>query len=164
MQEPSQHLPAPKPQQPLVASLLAAAATVLLLTGAAKIMTVMGGGEVLAQLDPLLQVRNQWLIPVLGIAEILVGAFLLGSRRPLLAGGITIVLGTEFLLYKVFVGLASPGAPCPCLGSIGELFGFSQIEVNNLTTILSVGLVALGVAVVVLDCKGSKHQVLLQSG
>ena len=128
----------------LVRFLLSVAASILLLTGIIKLVSVFGSAGILKVQDPVFGVRFIVLMPLVGTLEIVIGVAVLLSRSSTVAAALILWLGSEFIAYRYFSAKLSPGTYCPCLGSLGEYLGLSQASATHLTLVICVTLIVLG--------------------
>jgi hypothetical protein len=109
---------------------LLSAILILTLASIAKYISAFGTAGVLAANDPIFQIQNRILLML--VATIEIGTILimvLCKKRWLscLCGG---VLGTQFLLYRVFFVFGHYSRGCPCLGTLGDWIPVSENTLN----------------------------------
>ena len=97
------------------------AATILLLTAAAKFVSSTGHGEILLQLDPLTGLKFRELFCIAGGVEAGVALFCFLSRDQIWLQTIMVVwLATSFLAYRIGLVLVGWHKPCSCLGNLTD--------------------------------------------
>jgi hypothetical protein len=120
--------------KPILTNLFfASSALLLLLTGLAKLYSVFGRAKMLQVIDPLLMVRYQHLLLLVGLLEIiLVGV--LCSRYPTRVKLLGLFwLSANFMLYRITNWLFGiPMASCPCQGSLTDQLHLDRVVVNQI--------------------------------
>ena len=109
-------------------------ATLLLLTGAAKLYSATGTAKVLSQTDPILRVNNRALMVALGVLEIGLAAYLLARRDRASDSQRAIAvlwLSGNFIVYRVAMDLAGVTV-CPCLGTLTSKLPLTREFVDHL--------------------------------
>ena len=105
------------------------AGVILVVTGAAKIVSGLGKARVLDLADPLLFLPVRHVLLIVGVLELLIGAFLLLTSDPWSKLPVVGWLATNFLLYRL--GLLWVGAykPCNCLGTVADALPLPRVAV-----------------------------------
>lgn len=132
--------------------LLSTAATVLIITGFIKVLSLFGSVGMLAVKDPVFGISFGILMPLVGVTEIAVGTLVLFCRNGLVASGLILWMSIEFVVYRFFSAELRPGSYCPCLGSLGEFLGLSQAQATHAALLICIillilGLLALGASI-----------------
>lgn len=132
--------------------LLSTAATVLIITGFIKVLSLFGSVGMLAVKDPVFGISFGILMPLVGVTEIAVGTLVLFCRNGLVASGLILWMSIEFVAYRFFSAELRPGSYCPCLGSLGEFLGLSQAQATHAALLICIillilGLLALGASI-----------------
>lgn len=92
----------------------------LLLTGAAKIISVGGAARILDTSDPVFLISFRYLFYIAASAELSVAAVCLFGKDPKLQSCLTAILATNFLLYRVGLHWQGYGSTCHCLGTLTD--------------------------------------------
>jgi hypothetical protein len=101
-------------------------AAILVITAAAKLVTVMLSNSVrLAYIDPLVGVRTSYLLSGVAISEIIAAAVVITVPSTAIRGFACMFFGGEFLIYRIFHYLYQLPQPCPCLGALSDWIGIS---------------------------------------
>jgi len=99
---------------------LYSAATVLLLTAAAKLISSFGHGTILQTRDPLTGFQFQDLFRIVGGIEIVVALVCIFSKRTWLPAGLVAWLATSFLAYRIGLTAVGYHRPCSCMGNLTD--------------------------------------------
>lgn len=131
---------------------LSTAATILIITGFIKVLSLFGSVGMLAVRDPVFGISFGILMPLVGVTEIAVGTLVLFCRNGLVASGLILWMSIEFVAYRFFSAELRPGSYCPCLGSLGEFLGLSQAQATHAALLICIillilGLLALGASI-----------------
>lgn len=115
----------------LIRVFLSSASCIFFVSGGAKIVSVIAGGEVLQTLDPIVGMRLGNLFSVVGVAELMVAAVCLLGKRARMQAGLVLWVGMALLLYRI--GLAWVGIPrtCGCLGSVTAALGVPVVQADQ---------------------------------
>ncbi len=129
---------------------LSTAASILIITGLIKVLSLFGSAGMLAVKDPVFGISFGILMPLVGVTEIAVGTLVLFCRNGLVASVLILWMSIEFVAYRFFSAELRPGSYCPCLGSLGEYLGLSQAQATHAALrfcifLLILGLLALAV-------------------
>ena len=130
------------------------AATILILTAAAKIATLASGLKLLSLPDPLFTfVTRGQLLALASIAEIAIAIAIL--RRPSDASfskpALVAWLATVFGLYRFGLYVTGYRGVCPCLGNFGDLFHLNAATVDFLMKGIVVVLLVFSYTFLILD-------------
>lgn len=128
----------------LVRFLLSTAASILIITGLIKVLSLFGSAGMLAVRDPVFGISFGILMPLVGVTEIAVGTLVLFCRNGLVASGLILWMSIEFVVYRLFSAELRPGSYCPCLGSLGEFLGLSQAQATHAALLICIILLILG--------------------
>lgn len=128
----------------LVRFLLSTAASILIITGLIKVLSLFGSVGMLAVRDPVFGISFGILMPLVGLTEIAVGTLVLFCRNGLVASGLILWISIEFVAYRFFSAELRPGSYCPCLGSLGEFLGLSQAQATHAALLICIILLILG--------------------
>jgi hypothetical protein len=122
-------------------------AALLLITGLAKLLSVVAGEKILLADDPILSLPYRWTMLAGAILD-LVAAGLLASwmshSRKLF---MLFLLGFAFCSYHAAATILQPGSYCPCLGTLYGRLGLKASTANVIAQIMA-GFFLLGPAVV----------------
>jgi hypothetical protein len=127
------------------------ASVVLLATGAAKILSGVGGAEVLDTFDPVTGFRFRSLFLGVGIIEFIIAATWLCGVSMTTQSALVASLGTGFLLYRLGLLLLGMHQPCGCLGTLTDGLGISA-ESADTGMKLVLGYLLMGGYLVLLSC------------
>ncbi len=104
----------------------------LLLTSLAKIYSVVNPNQVLGLKDPILMVPETVLF--LGVAAAELGVVYCAFTRPQLFEWSMALLVSGMASYRLVYWYVYPRKPCPCLGSLGDIFHVSESVVEAVTS------------------------------
>jgi hypothetical protein len=135
----------------LICFLLSTAATILIITGLIKVLSLFGSAGMLAVRDPVFRISFGILMPLVGITEIAVGTLVLFCRNGMVASGLILWISIEFVAYRFFSAELRPGSYCPCLGSLGEFLGLSQAQATHAALLICIALLILGLVAFVIS-------------
>ena len=93
---------------------------VLVLTGAAKIISAAGSARILKLSDPILGVPFYKLFLILGAAEIAIALLCLKGKNLILQSALVAWLSASFLFYRLGLLWVGFGSHCPCLGNLTD--------------------------------------------
>lgn len=121
-------------------------ATILLLTGAAKVYSGIGDGEVLRQIDPLFGISFRQLFIAVGLFEIAAALYCFLSKKRLIAAGVLVTIALEILVYRAGLAWIDYHKPCSCLGTFGDALGLTPAQADRamLVAVLYILLCGLG--------------------
>jgi hypothetical protein len=108
-----------KPAWP-VRFFLCSAGMLLILTGAAKLISAAGSARILQMPDPLLMIPFGYVFWIAGITEILVAFVCFFSNRTRLSAGLVAWLATTFLIYRIGLLCLGSYKLCGCLGNLTD--------------------------------------------
>ncbi|MDI9402052.1 MAG: hypothetical protein ACOX2U_04070 [Limisphaerales bacterium] len=123
---------------------LSTAASILIITGLIKVLSLFGSAGMLAVKDPVFGISFGILMPLVGVTEIAVGSLVLFCRNGLVASVLILWMSIEFVAYRFFSAELRPGSYCPCLGSLGEFLGLSQAQATHAALLICIILLILG--------------------
>ena len=123
---------------------LSTAASILIITGLIKVLSLFGSAGMLAVKDPVFGISFGILMPLVGVTEIAVGSLVLFCRNGLVASVRILWMSIEFVAYRFFSAELRPGSYCPCLGSLGEFLGLSQAQATHAALLICIILLILG--------------------
>jgi uncharacterized membrane protein len=104
---------------------LALAGTVLFLTGAAKLITSFGNGEILNFKDPIFAIQFRYLFAVAGLVELAAARICFSSLDLRIRVGTVVWLTTNLVLYRLGLLLVHYHRPCHCLGNFTDILHLS---------------------------------------
>jgi len=102
------------------------AGVILLITGAAKVISAFGHAEILQRTDPILPLRFNHLMLAAGALELLVAAVCFFDKWRVPANFLTAWLATSFLIYRIGLWWIGWHRPCHCLGDFADAIGISS--------------------------------------
>jgi hypothetical protein len=113
------------------------AGILLLITGAAKIITGFGGANVLALPDPIFKIQFRYVFWIVGSIEIVIAYICFLGKSQRLKIGIIAWLTTCFIFYRIGLHLVYYSKPCSCLGMMTEALGIQpELAASILKAIL----------------------------
>jgi hypothetical protein len=105
------------------------AATLLILTAAAKLYSAAGSARILTVTDPLLHMRYRYVMGAVGLIEVAVAFYLLMGRHVLAKSWLVFWLSSNFILYR-FGNAFLHVRLCPCLGTLSDTLPISRAQVD----------------------------------
>ena len=118
-----------KPRQEL--HFLRSVAVILLLTAAAKAVSVFGTQSILEKADPIFWVlKNRELLTVVATLEAVVAVLLLSKASLSIKRGSLIWLCINFLLYRMGLWITDAPVACKCLGDLADRIGLSDSQAS----------------------------------
>lgn len=93
---------------------------ILLLAGAAKVVSILGSARLLDQPDALTGIRLRVLLAVVGGVELVTGMVIVIARKRTIAVGLIAWMAGCFVSYRVGLWLVGGKKPCPCLGNLTD--------------------------------------------
>lgn len=108
------------------------AATILLLTGAAKIVSSFGTSAILFLPDPIFDLPFRYVFCVIGSLEIVVGLLCFLSYDWRIKNAFIVSLATSFVIYRAGLNLLGYHKPCGCLGSLTSVLHISPRTANTI--------------------------------
>jgi hypothetical protein len=114
----------------LVRFFIGSAAVILLLTGVAKIISALTGGDVLQTYDPVFGITYGHLLWLVGTIELIIGAVCFRGQRLRLQANLVLSLALAFLAYRI--GMQWVDAPkfCSCLGTFTGILHIAPITAD----------------------------------
>lgn len=143
----------------VVRFLLSTAASILIITGLIKVLSLFGSVGMLAVRDPVFGISFGILMPLVGVTEIAVGTLVLFCRNGLVASGLILWMSIEFVAYRFFSAELRPGSYCPCLGSLGEYLGLSQAQATHAALLICIILLILGLLALAASIYAKKKEI-----
>ena len=122
------------------------AGVVLLLTGAAKLISSGGSARILETLDPITGLPFRELFRVVGAAELLASIACFACRDRLTPAGLVAWLASGFVLYRIGLLWVGYHKPCSCLGTFTDALHLSPQAADTLTKSVLAYLVVGGYA------------------
>jgi len=119
------------------------AAGLLLITGAAKIISAGGHARILEATDPVLSLTFREVFWMVGGLEVLVALYCWWGRRPVVAVGLVAWLASMFVIYRFGLVLVDYHRPCSCLGNLTDALPISPQSAATLLKII-LGYLLLG--------------------
>ena len=115
-----------------------AAACLIMCTAIGKMLTIGRGDKLLAELDPVFQIKQYMLFGATSAMELCTALVIVLSVSERIKHVLITLLTGNFLLYRCARSLLAPGAPCPCLGATTvDLLPFSATQVDVMLFTLS---------------------------
>jgi len=115
-----------------VHGVLVSAAVILLLTAAAKLVTLFMGGSVLRAPDPLLGLPTGWVLVGVAVVELVVAGAVWRLRDQQISCLLVAMLGAQFVAYRAALALGGFSQGCPCLGRLGDRLPISPLALDRL--------------------------------
>jgi hypothetical protein len=112
---------------------LISAGLLLIVTGSAKLISVLGSAHILDMLDPVLEIRFLALFLGVGLLELLIGLECLRPGSAVWRAGLVAWLATSFVIYRLGLIWVGYHGACPCAGT---LTGALHISPHAADTIL----------------------------
>ena len=112
------------------------AATILIVTGAAKVWTAFGGVRLLTMADPIVGMPFKYLMLSVGMAEVAIALVCFFSKRQTLALGLVAWISTNFVVYRLGLWLMNWHRPCNCLGNLTDALHISPQVANNIMKVV----------------------------
>ena len=110
---------------PLSRGFIVSAVVILVVTGAAKVLSSLGHVKALDQVDPVFGAPLRALLALTGIAEIMIAGYCFRSPRVRLSAGLLAWFSSLLLLYRISLLALGWRQPCSCLGSLTEVLHLS---------------------------------------
>lgn len=104
---------------------LNSAGSLLLMTGAAKLISASGSQKALLALEPVSQISFRNVFVIAGSLEMAIGLYCLFSHRLTLRTALVAWLSTLFLIYRYCVVVMGYHIPCSCLGTLTDALSIS---------------------------------------
>ncbi|HEY0551142.1 MAG TPA: hypothetical protein VGF13_16165 [Verrucomicrobiae bacterium] len=140
----------------LIRLFLLSAGLILLLTGAAKLISASGNAGILGTADPVFHMPFKYLFRLVGTLELAVGAFCF-LRQPLpLQASLVAGLASGFAAYRLALKWVNYQKPCSCLGTLTSALGISPDFAASLMTGLFWYLFFGSYVILLLSLKGSR--------
>ena len=121
----------------LASGLLRVAASVLLLSSLAKLLSLAVNSPILAVPDPVIGLAYRWTLLGESVFELVVAAVLVSRLSADCRVLLVFWLGTFFCIYQLALAVIEPGALCPCLGTIYGKLGVPQRWVDVTARVLA---------------------------
>lgn len=102
------------------------AATLLLLTAIAKLVSATGHSRILQTSDPVLQLPMRPFLWGLGCLELTIAIFCFVAKRTTLQLGLLAWLATNFLFYRLGLWWIDYKGMCLCMGSVTASLGINS--------------------------------------
>lgn len=133
-------------QRKLLSTIAILVASTLFVTGTSKIAAAFSPLRIVSVIDPIFHFELKTLLFLVGLLECSVGILWMMPRVSLLLKGQSIVaLTSSILVYRIGLMTINWSKPCPCLGSLKDLFGLSDANVSRLAWTLIVLWITAGV-------------------
>lgn len=136
-----------------------AAAVLLFITGAAKILSAFSGAVALDQPDALLILPHRYIFLLLGGLELGVSAFLLIGRNLKMQLLVIAWLAANFLFYRLGLIWMNGSSFCNCLGSFNEYLPISPRTLNAAACVALGGLLVGSGAFLLIGRRGTPVEV-----
>jgi len=109
------------------------AGIILLITGVAKVVSVFGHDAVLRKPDPILGMRFDHLLFLVGLVELAVALVCFRSRNQTLALALVSALSINFLGYRTGLWMIHWAGYCHCLGTLTDAIHLSPQQAARLS-------------------------------
>jgi hypothetical protein len=106
----------------------------LLITGAAKLISATGSARVLEMRDPILLISFRYVFIIVGCIELIICAFCLLSCRTHLQAQLIAWLAASFVIYRLELIMIDYQGPCHCAGNLTEMIHISANAINYIMT------------------------------
>jgi hypothetical protein len=93
---------------------------ILLITGAAKIVSAMGAARILWLTDPILYISFGHLMLLAGVCELSVSTICILGRNIKLQAAVLAWLSTIFVVYRIGLLYLGWNRPCSCMGNLTD--------------------------------------------
>ena len=110
-------------QTKLYSLFLATAGFILVITGAAKLLSSAGHAKILELIDPISSIKFRWLFAIVGILEISVAIVCFRSKSVSSRASLVFCLAAAFVAYRIGLKIIDYPRPCSCLGSFTDALG-----------------------------------------
>lgn len=104
-------------QKTLPGAFISSVSVVLLVTGAAKIVSAITGGQILEIVDPVVGIEMRQLFWFAGTIEVLVSVVCLFGQCLGLKAALVLWLGANLAVYRIALAWIGGPKSCNCLGS-----------------------------------------------
>jgi hypothetical protein len=131
---------------------------ILLLTGAAKLWSVISKEPVLESVDPVFGLTLRELFTYAGVIEAMVGLHCLLSVRLQRSAALVFWLSGVFVLYRIGLSWLGSDEPCGCLGALSFRWGLTPAGVDTVMKIV-LGCMVSGSGAVLLLLRGKSQAV-----
>jgi hypothetical protein len=115
---------------------LLSAGVILTITGSGKILAAFGTAQALTVADPIDGLKFKYLLPVVGIAELVIAAVCIFPKTIRLAMVLVAWLSTNFALYRLGLWWIGWHKPCSCMGSLTDALHISPEAADNIMKIV----------------------------
>jgi len=113
-------------------SFLRSAGVILIITGAAKILSCLGKERILLIKDPIIRMPYWKLMLVAGILEIAVALLCLSAKVPVWTKAAFVAcIASSLLVYRLGLWYVGWHQPCACLGSLAGVLHLSPTAADN---------------------------------
>jgi hypothetical protein len=119
---------------------LISAGLLLITTGSAKLVSVLGSAHILDMLDPVFAIRFRALVLGVGLLEFVIGLECLRPGSAVWRAGLVAWLATSFVIYRLGLIWVGYHGACPCAGT---LTGALHISPSAADTIMKIVLLYL---------------------
>ncbi len=116
---------------------LHSSASILAITGTAKLLSVLGSSIILDQEDPLFGIRFRWVLLLVSVLEFALASVCFChrfSKRQRLV--MIAVLASNFLFYRMMFSLSGWKRTCGCLGDLTEILQIPTKLADNILKFL----------------------------
>jgi hypothetical protein len=110
----------------LVYFFVCTAGVLLMITGAAKLISASGQAHLLEYQDPLLYLSFRHMLLVAGIIELVIAVVCFLSRQSGLQSAIIAWFATSLLIYRAGLFWIGWRRPCVCLGNLTDILNISS--------------------------------------
>lgn len=123
--------------------LLVSSGCLLMITGAAKLLSAAGSAGILKTPDPIFTFPFRNVFAIVGGIELLVALFCLFGTQARLQATVVACLSTDFALYRLALYLIGWRRPCSCLGNMTDSLHIRP-EAADAVMALVVGYLVIG--------------------
>jgi hypothetical protein len=110
------------------------AASILLITGLAKIVSGLGSAKILTYHDPLLLMSFRQLLLLAGIVELTISIVCVFEKKPKVSIMLLLWISLVFCSYRVGLYWIGYHRPCPCMGNLTDDLHLSPQIANLIMT------------------------------
>jgi methylamine utilization protein MauE len=117
---------------------LLSAASILTLSGFAKLFSAGGDAKILLQPNAVFGFTNSRIIFGTGLIELLVAGYFCFAKAKTPKYYLGAWLGLNFVGYRILASRLEPGTPCPCMGTIGDMLPLSPKTIDRVLIIAAI--------------------------
>jgi|ERR1019366_4242458 hypothetical protein len=117
---------------PILRNALRLGGGLLLVTGILKVLSGFGSVRMLEESDPILSLRVQHLMWIVGLLEVVIGGYVMRCKNPYFASGLLAWFSTALIIYRFGLLWIDYHRPCSCLGSLTEWIKIPDNVADNI--------------------------------